>query len=267
MGNPEKNMKLVWIGVIGTLFGAVLGALVTIIGQTHYEEWVHGPNEAKVDVDVTSIGSRNVNEALRSQIDTYPIFLKVVHSNGPTAKGITVRIESKNPLSGFEQVRQDDPASISLSEDKKTLTLEIPELRRSAVVEYHITSQGDPEYTKNVLISEGVLKEEATTKVSKKSWYESEGFFLTVFLIIVVGGVLLIIYESNRVVGGSITEPLKDKDFFFIFVLTFAFSVLPLFGSLAVLLPLLIIWKLLKKTSHLEQCLRNKNLYEEQENP
>lgn len=260
-------MKPVWVGVIGTLIGAVLGALVTIIGQTHYQEWVNGPTEAQVEVDVQSIGARNINEAVRDQVSTYPIFLRVSHSNGPTAKGITVRLESEHIISDHERVLQDDPASISISEDKKTLTLEIPELRRSAVIEYRLTSQGDPSYSKSVLISEGILREEASSFNSEMSWYESEGFFLAIFMLIIAGGVLLILYMLNRVVGEDVTDSFKDKDFFLIFILTLTFSVLPLFGSLAVIFPLLIIWKLLKRTAHLEHCLRNNDLYEEPEKP
>jgi len=113
-----------------------------------------------------------------------------------------------------------------------------------------------------VFFARQLLREEASSRIGEKGWYESEFFFLAIFIFIVVSGVLLILYTTNRVLGENITDSLKDKDFILVFILTFAFSTLPLFDSLAVLLPLLIIWKLLKRTSHLEQCLRKNGLYE-----
>jgi len=248
-------MKSIWLGLLGTVFGAVLGSLVTVIAQTHYQELIYGPKEAVLDVSVSSISAANIDAAIRDQVESYPIFISIAHRQGPSAKGITIRLKSDEELSDFEVVDADDKSSAKLVSGSE-LIVEVPELRRGATVKYRVMSKGDPKFTQSVLVSEGLLSEAYFAKNDNKAvWYKSDGFLI--FVVISLASIFLAItfYVASKFLGDDITEPLKDNNVKVLFLLTLILSMLPILDSFAVLLPLLMIWQLLRRISRLENAI------------
>ncbi|MFS1861694.1 hypothetical protein BCU54_011270 [Vibrio lentus] len=248
-------MKSIWLGFLGTVFGAILGSLVTVIAQTHYQQLIYGPKEAVIDVSFSSISALNIDAAIRDQVESYPIFISIDHRQGPSAKGITIRLKSGEKLSDFEVVDADDKSSAKLVSGNE-LIVEVPELRRGATVKYRVMSKGDPKFTQSVLVSEGLLSEDYFAKNDNDTvWYKSDGFLI--FMAISLASIFLatILYVASKFLGDDITEPLKDNNVKLLFLLTLILSLLPILDSIAVLIPLLMIWQLLRRTSRLEKAL------------
>lgn len=175
----SETMKAAWIGLVG----AILGAVLAVIGATHYSDWLYGPKEGVFSADLTSINASNIDPTLREQITRYPCSLIVRHINGPSIQNITISIQSKYPLDSLNMVRNDENAEVVLSDDKRRLRVDIHELRKGSSVHYDFVSLGTPELEKTVTMSSGRLADTLQQQPEPTPWYKTDTFFIAVFLL------------------------------------------------------------------------------------
>jgi len=162
-------MKAAWIGVIGTIIGALIG----VFGAPYYKNIVDGPPEGIFSVDLSYISRFQIPSQLQDQIKDYPCTLKIIHLDGPAAEGVTVSISSDHAIKELKIIQNDENILTKLENGNKTLKIEIPMLRKNSTIDINFSSVGSPSFTKNVVMSKGRLAGE-TPKESKKPWYKSE---------------------------------------------------------------------------------------------
>src|SRR5258708_7000663 len=161
----NEGMKSAWIGLVG----AILGAIIAVIGATHYSDWLYGPKEGVFSADLTTINAANIDPSLREQITRYPCSLAIRHIDGPSIPDITINIKSEYPLDSISMVRNDDSAAVDLSEDKKRLRVDIPKLRKGSSVQYNFVSLGNPALDKTATMSSGRLAD--ALQRERAPWY------------------------------------------------------------------------------------------------
>lgn len=156
----EAN-KAAWIG----LLGAILGAVVAIIGPIHYQRWIKGPEEARFALDITSIRATDVDPRIRDQVTSYPVYVKLWHRDGPTALGISVHLTSKHELTDLKVISNTEKATIALSPDKNSVDIEASDLRKGGIVQFEFSSKGDPSIAPTVQVKSGNLIEDAAARI------------------------------------------------------------------------------------------------------
>jgi len=48
--------------------GAIIGAIIAVVGPVHYQEWINGPQEGAFSIEVNDITKEHVSPLLRHQI-------------------------------------------------------------------------------------------------------------------------------------------------------------------------------------------------------
>lgn len=243
-----------WLVIGATIFGAVLGALITIVGAPYFQELILGPSEGVFRVDVRSIRASSVEQPLRNQITKYPVFIQIEHIEGPSVKDVSITLRSENKLDSLITEREDDIKTSSFLDDSTTLRITIPELRKGSINHYQINSLGDPRYDEpSIQMSEGRLVTKIPELAYSKEWYESAIFIILVIVILIAAGIGGFFYFASNLYGKELTESLLDKNFIFISIIAVTISILPFFGSIAIFIPLVLIAYLAKRLSKIEE--------------
>ena len=111
----------------------------------------------KVDVTLLTLASSGLPEAAFGSLREVPAVLRIQHSGGSTAKGVTVVIEATEPITRVTPGTSVENYVTRLSEDKRVFTIDVPQLRPKAALDVILMSRGVSRWTSTASVAEGVI--------------------------------------------------------------------------------------------------------------
>lgn len=111
----------------------------------------------KVEVEVLTLKESGLPEFAFESLNEVPGVVCVRHGGGETAIGITVQVKSSAEIVRYIPDTSVEGSSYRISKDKRSLTLEIPRLRRNSVIQGTIMSSGIGSMSFNERIDKGIL--------------------------------------------------------------------------------------------------------------
>lgn len=242
-------MKAAWLGVVGTIVGALIG----ILGAPHYNAIVNGPPEGVFSAVVSSIDDYQIPAQLRAQIKEYPCTLKIRHIEGPQVEGLSVTIISDNVLTGIETMRNDENVIPKMDPTNKKMTLSIPILRKNSAIEIGFKSIGSPKLGKNIVMSRGRLFGEEPIE-KRKPWYKSDYVVIPGFLTGMALSVFVLFYVLRRYAEPYITSASNDR--FSLYAAVAAATVLvPVYWGIASMFIIYALVKILKDMEGIKKAI------------
>ena len=241
-------MKVAWIGVIGTIIGALIG----VFGAPQYKKFIDGPPEGIFSVDLNYIHKSQIPEKLQNQITNYPCSLKIVHIDGPPVEDVTVSIISGHKLKNLINIKRNDENAIAKIIGR-TLKVEIPTLRKNSIIDLEFFSVGNPSFKKNVIFSKGRLLGEVPAK-TKKSWYKSDNVIIPTFLAVFGVGLILLFYILRRYVEPYFLE-ISPDNFKVYGTIAVAFAILPFNFNISLIFIIYALIKIYQEILEIKQAI------------
>jgi hypothetical protein len=250
-GNGQERkwvMRAAWIG----FGGAILGAVIAIVGPYHYQNWLKGPEEGLFALDVTSLRPSSIDSRIRDQVEYYPVFAKLWHRQGPTATGISATLTSPNQIHDLVIKKNTEDATVSISNDKHSVRIEAPELRKGGIVQFEFSVNGDPLISQAVQVNSGSLLDD-TERAAGPPWYQSDAFLTTLVFLMMFGLLAVLTVLASRSPAIDIRDLLSQEPRIRGLVLfCLVTSVIPIVGDIVIVIPLLLIGGLLARVDAIE---------------
>lgn len=241
-------MKAALIGVVG----AIIGAIIAVVGPVHYHEWINGPQEGVFSIEVNAITKEHVSPLLRDQISKYPITIRISQIDGPPVKDLSVLIKSDKNLSDLNEKRNDDNAAAIFKNQDTALSVHIPSLRKNSVIEYQISSIGSAKLEQSHQVASGKLIDELRAE-ENKAWYKSD-IFASIFIIVFLFGLLgVFLYLSSKLADFDLKNDFPKGNYGLLIVFAALMSTMPFLGGFVIALPLILIGALYKKIDTLTE--------------
>lgn len=180
MSNGETSTQTSWIL---TIIGAVLGSVLTIVGQPYINEKFE---ERKTPQLVKETISHNLNylpNDVKEQITIVSTRYSLENVSGGTAEDITITITSDSNFPDKAIVINPQSEKYQLnSTDHKIKKIEVPNIRPSGIVSFEITHNPQNHISISEVIRTGViLSSDATRQDGDNSWWQYVLLLLFIF--------------------------------------------------------------------------------------
>ena len=127
-------------GIIIALVGAVIGALVTIVGQPYINRIFEEAKTPKLLREYHQTKIESLPDSVKSQISLITTRYSLIHTGGGSAEQVTITITSLNkiPLRGIVIDPSSEPNSINEINDN-IMKIEVPAIRPTGKLFFEIT--------------------------------------------------------------------------------------------------------------------------------
>lgn len=122
----------------------------------------------KISVQLSTLRDSGLPESAFSPLPRIPAVVGVQHVEGRTAHGITVRVDSEALIESVEIKSSIEDASYRITEDKKSVLIEIPKLRKGTSVEVTLMQSALGDLTHETRLDVGELVGESSKQDSER---------------------------------------------------------------------------------------------------
>jgi len=113
----------------------------------------------RVDVALLTLAKSGLPEAAFQSLREVPAVLRIQHASGGTAKGLTVVVESTEPIVKVTPATSVENYTTRTSEDQRVFTIDVPQMRPKSALDVIFMSRGASTWKSTASLAEGLISD------------------------------------------------------------------------------------------------------------
>jgi hypothetical protein len=158
-GMPPTIKKEIIIAVVAIIFGSAL----TILGQPIFNRYFENTQTPILETDIHVPDINSYPSEIKSQISIVPIVYNLTHYSGGTAKGITILLDSVDPIEKSQLIFDSLSEPYTIDFISTTVKIDIQTVRPEGFIAFQVFVDPGNKIKWSHLIEEGKIIEEGSS--------------------------------------------------------------------------------------------------------